>query len=146
MSAGQLQRHRCGEKEAFYNVKREIISIPGIQTPDSPFNHVVRGGNFLFLTSQLSVDLRTGRILPGNIAEQTKQALENVRFLLDSCGAHMDDVVKVVVYMRDIQDFDKMNEIYREYFAKGREPARVTIQALSPIEGIDIEIEVTAFL
>jgi enamine deaminase RidA (YjgF/YER057c/UK114 family) len=54
--------------------------------------------------------------------------------------------VKVVVYMRDINDFDKMDQIYRDYFTKGQEPARVTIQALSPIEGIDIEVEVTAVL
>ena len=82
-------------------MRKEVMDIPGIQTPDSPFNHVVRAGDFLFLASQASTDLRPGRILPGNIAEQTKQALENVRFLLDFCSAYMDDVVKVVVYMRD---------------------------------------------
>ena len=127
-------------------MKKEIKTIPEIQSPDSPFNHVVRAGEFLFLTSQLSADLKTGRILGGNIVEQTRQALENVKFLLESCGATMDDIVKVIVYMRDVNDFDKMNQVYREYFTKGQEPARVTIQALSPIEGIEIEIEVTAVL
>ena len=127
-------------------MKKEIKTIPEIQSPDSPFNHVVRAGEFLFLTSQLSADLKTGRILGGNIVEQTRQALENVKFLLESCGATMDDIVKVIVYMRDVTDFDKMNQVYREYFTKGQEPARVTIQALSPIEGIEIEIEVTAVL
>lgn len=125
-------------------MKKEIISIPGISTPESPFNHVVRAGNFIFLSSQLSADLKTGRILPGNIVEQTKQALENVKFLLASCGVGMDDVVKVVIYMRDIGGFDEMNQIYREYFTKGQEPTRVAIQSPSPIEGVDIEIEVTA--
>ncbi len=127
-------------------MKREIISIPGIQTPDSPFNHVVRVGDFLFLTSQLSAELKTGRILGGDIIEQTRQSLENVKLLLESCGAKMDDIAKVIVYLRDIEDFDKMNQIYLEYFTKGQEPARVTVQAISPIEGIDIEIEVTAVL
>jgi len=127
-------------------MKKEIKTIPGIQSPDFPFNHVVRAGEFLFLTSQLSADLKMGRILGGNIVEQTRQALENVKFLLESCGATMDDIVKVIVYMRDVNDFDKVNPVYREYFTKGQEPARVTIQALSPIEGIEIEIEVTAVL
>ena len=127
-------------------MKKEIKTIPGIQTPDSPFNHVVRAGDFLFLTSQLSADLKTGEIYGGGIAKQTGQALENVKFLLEFCGATMDDIVKVVVYMRDVNNFDKMNQVYREYFTKGQEPARVTIQALSPIEGIEIEIEVTAVL
>lgn len=127
-------------------MKKEIVSIPGIQAPDSPFNQVVRAGDFLFLTSQLSVNLKTSRILGGDIIQQTRQALENVKFLLESCGATMDDIVKVVVYMRDVNDFDKMNQVYREYFTKGQEPTRVTIQAPSPIEGIVIEIEVTAVL
>jgi len=127
-------------------MKKEVMIIPGIQTPDSPFNHVVRAGDFLFLTSQLSADIKAGRILGGDSVEQTRQALENVKFLLGSCGAMMDDIVKVVVYMRDVDDFDKMDRVYREYFTEGQEPARVTIQALSPIEGINIEIEVTAVL
>lgn len=127
-------------------MKKEIKTIPGIQSPDSPFNHVVKAGEFLFLTSQISADLKTGSIIGGNIVEQTMQALENVKFLLEFCGATMDDIVKAIVYMRDVNDFGKMNQVYREYFTKGQEPARVTIQALSPIEDIEIEIEVTALL
>jgi 2-iminobutanoate/2-iminopropanoate deaminase len=57
----------------------------------------------------------------------------------------MDDIVKVVIYMRNLKDFDKVNEIYSQYFTKGNEPARVTMQAISPIENIDIEIEIVAF-
>ena len=127
-------------------MKKKVIVIPGIQSPSSPFNHVVKAGDFLFLTSQLSGDLKTGRILDGDIVAQTRQALENVKILLGSCGATMDDIVKVVVYMRDVSDFSKMDQTYREYFTQGQEPARVTTQAPSPIKGIDIEIEVTAVL
>ena len=127
-------------------MKKEIITISGIQIPETSFNHVVKAGNFLFLTSQLSIDLATGTILGGDIAAQTRQAMENVKFLLGSCGAAMDDIVKVVVYLRNVNDRHKMNDVYREYFTKGQEPAKVTVQAPSPIEGIDIEIEVTAIL
>ncbi|MFX1313665.1 MAG: RidA family protein [Promethearchaeota archaeon] len=127
-------------------MKKEIVNIKGIKKPQSPFNHVVKAGNLLFLTSQLSIDLKTGNFLGGNITEQTKQALENIKFLLESSGATMDDILKVIVYMRDINDFEQMNRIYRKYFSEGQEPARVTIQALSPIKDIDIEIEVIALL
>ena len=58
----------------------------------------------------------------------------------------MDDILKVVIYMRDINDFDQMNQVYREYFIEGQEPARVTIEAKSPIKNVDIEIEVTALI
>jgi 2-iminobutanoate/2-iminopropanoate deaminase len=125
---------------------KEVVNIPKISIPDSPFNHVVKAGDFLFLTSQLSTDLETGKILIGDIDKQTEKALENIKFLLESCNATMDDIVKVIIYMRDVSDFDKMNQVYREYFRKGQEPARVTVQAPSPIKGVDIEIEATAVL
>ncbi|MFX1537757.1 MAG: RidA family protein [Promethearchaeota archaeon] len=127
-------------------MKKEIVTIEGITTPAGPFNHVVKAGKFLFLTTQLSIDLKTGKILGGDIGEQTRQALENIKFLLHSSGASMEDIVKVVVYLKNVKDFDEMNQVYQNYFKKGQEPARVTIQALSPITGIDIEIEAIAVL
>ncbi|MBW3015236.1 RidA family protein [Candidatus Woesearchaeota archaeon] len=126
-------------------MKKKIIRPEGIAIPPSPFNHIVKAGNFIFLSSQLSADLKQHKILLGNIQEQTRQALENIRFLLESAGSSMDSIVKVVIYMKDVKkDFNAMNQVYREYFKDGEEPARVTVQALSPIENIDIEIEVTA--
>lgn len=126
-------------------MKKEVMIIQGISKPNLPFNHVVKAGGFLFLTSQLSVNLKTGDIKNGTIVEQTQQSLENVKFLLSHCGATMDDIVKVVIYMRNLKDFDKVNQVYRKYFTQGNEPARVAVQAISPIDGVDIEIEVVAF-
>ena len=128
-------------------MKKVIVKPKGIIDPAEPFNHVVKAGNFIFLTSQLSADLKAQIILGGDIREQTRQALENIKFLLESSESSMDSVVKVVIYMKDVKrDFEAMNEVYREYFKEGEEPARVTIQALSPIEKIDIEIEATAII
>jgi len=127
-------------------MKKEIIKINDITNTDALFNHVVKAGNFLFLSSQLSVDLKTNKILEGNITEQTRQALENIKFLLESSGTTMDYIIKIVIYMRDIKDFEQINQVYREYFKKGQEPARITIQAISPIKNIDIEIEAIALL
>ncbi len=127
-------------------MRKEIITINGIKSPTSPFNNVVKAGNLLFLTSQLSCDLKTGVIIPGTIEQQTRKALQNVKFLLESSGISMDDVVKVSIFMKDVKEFNKMDQVYREFFKTGYEPARVTIQALSPIEGIEIEIEVIAVI
>ncbi len=125
-------------------MKKEVLDFGSLARPTGPFNHVVKASGFLFLTSQLSADLKTGEILPGGISEQTRRALENMKLLIESSGGKMEDVVKVVVYLRDVKDFDEMNEVYREYFPPGQEPARVTVQALSPIESIDVEIEAIA--
>lgn len=120
------------------------MNIPEIKNSGLPFNHVIKAGNILYLTSQLSCDLQTGEILPGDIAVQTRNALENIKFLLERSGSSLENVLKVVIYLRNVSDFAEMNAVYREYFKGGNEPARVTVQAASPIEGIDIEIEVTA--
>lgn len=125
-------------------MKKEIIMIEGISKPEGPFNHVIKAGGFLFLTSQLSCDLKTNRIIGGTIEDQTRMALDNAKFLLQASGSSMRDVVKVVIYMRDLSKFRDMDTVYREYFGVGEEPARVTIQAASPIEKIDIEVDVTA--
>jgi 2-iminobutanoate/2-iminopropanoate deaminase len=125
-------------------MKREIIRIPGVKTAGLPFSHIVRAGDILYLSSQLSCDLQTGRIIPGDIESQTRKALENIKYLLSNAGSSMGHVLGVRIYMRDVSEFGEMNRVYREYFRNGEEPARVTVQAPSPIEGIDIEIEVTA--
>ena len=124
---------------------KHVVRIPGIATPPSPFNHVVRAGGFLFVSSQLSVDLATHTLLSGDIASQTRQALENLKLLLEGCGASLEDVVKTTVYMRDVSEFDAMNQIYGEYFQKGTAPSRVTIQAPSPLPGINVEIDAVAY-
>jgi len=125
-------------------MKKEIMDVRGVAPSAGPFNHVVKAGGFLFLSSQLSIDLETNKILAGGITEQTRNALENLKFLLESSGSNMEDVVRIAIYLRNIEDFDEMNDVYREYFVSGQEPARVTVQARSPIESIDIEIEAIA--
>ncbi len=125
-------------------MKHEIIRIPGVKTAGLPFSHIVKAGNTLYLTSQLSCDLQTGLMIPGDVASQTRKALENIKYLLSNAGSSMERVVSVRVYMRSVSEFGEMNRVYREYFREGEEPARVAVQAPSPIEGIDIEIEVTA--
>ena len=127
-------------------MRKEIISVPDVKIPDSPFNHVVKAGEILYLTSQLSCDLKTGEIIPGDIETQTRNALENIKYLLAACGSNVGNIVKAVVYMRDVGEFARMDRVYREFFESGQEPARVTIQSPSPIAGIDIEIEVIAVI
>jgi 2-iminobutanoate/2-iminopropanoate deaminase len=127
-------------------MRKEVQKSEGVRKPPSPFNHVIKAGEFLFVTSQLSCDLKTGRIINGTIQEQTERALENLRFLLEASGSSMEHIVMARVYMRDASKFKEMDSVYRRYFKEGEEPARVTVQAQDPIEGVDIEIEATAII
>jgi 2-iminobutanoate/2-iminopropanoate deaminase len=125
-------------------MKKEIVRVPGLSTAGLPFSHIVKAGGVLYLTSQLSCDLQTGDMIPGDVAAQTRQAMENIQYLLCHAESSMQHVLSVRIYLRNAADFREMNRVYREYFTEGEEPARVTVQAPSPIRGIDIEIEVTA--
>ena len=126
-------------------IEKEIVEIEGVADIPGPLNHIVRAGNFLFLSSQLSADLKDHLLIEGDIRQQTQKAMENIKLLLEQAGSSLENIVKVVVYMKRVkEDFEGMNEIYQQFFEKGHEPARVTVQASSPLEGIDIEIEATA--
>lgn len=127
-------------------MKKQVVDIAGIKKPTTGFNHVVKAGNFIFLSSQLSTDLKTGVIIKGNIKEQTKRAMGNIKFLLKQCDCGMDDIVKIIIYFRNSNDRKEINEVYKQYFTSGQEPAKVSIQAPSPIDGIDIEIEAIAVI
>ena len=127
-----------------HEMPKQVLNVPGVATPPSPFNHVVRAGDFVFVSSQLSVNLATHTLLPGDIVSQTRQALENLKLLLAGCGASLDDIVKTTVYMRDVGEFHAMNQVYGEYFQQDTAPTRVTIQAPSPLPGIDLEIDAVA--
>ncbi|MBI3576733.1 RidA family protein [Candidatus Gottesmanbacteria bacterium] len=126
-------------------MSKQVIELSEIKRPSTGFNHVIKAGSFIFLSSQLSTNLKTGEIIKGSIKEQTKRAMENIKYLLSQCGCVMDDIVKVVIHFRNPNDRKDINEIYKTYFTLGKEPAKVSVQAASPIEGINIEIEATAY-
>lgn len=125
-------------------MKKEIVKIDGINNKLGTFHHVIKANGFLFLSSQISCDLKTGEIIFGDIKQQTKKTMDNVKFLIESSGGKMEDIVKVVIYMRDVKYRSEINEIYSQYFKEGTEPTKVSVQAASPVPNVDVEIEVTA--
>ena len=103
-------------------MKREVIQIPGVKTANLPFSHVVKAGDILYLSSQISCDLQTGFIIPGDVAAQTRRAMDNIEHLLVNAGSSMEHVLRVRVYTRNVSEFDEMNNVYREYFRESEEP------------------------
>lgn len=125
-------------------MKKLVIELKEVKKSTTGFSHAVRAGNFIFLSSQLSADLKTGEIIQGTIQEQTIRTMENIKYLLSQCDCTMDDIVKIVIYFRHAKDRKEINDAYKQYFTPGQEPAKVSVQAASPIEGVDVEIEATA--
>jgi 2-iminobutanoate/2-iminopropanoate deaminase len=99
----EIQKKFTSDLLIVFRMEKEIIRIKGIVAPASPFNHVAKAGNFILLSIQLSADLKVHKILGGDIRTQTSRALENVKLLLESAGPSMDNIIKVVIYMRDVK-------------------------------------------
>ncbi len=106
-----------------------------------PYNHAVRVGDLLFCAGQIPLDPATGQLVPGDIKDQTRRVLENVKCILDDQGLTFANVVKSTVFLTNLAEFAGMNEIYSQYFT-GDFPARSTIQVAALPRAASVEIEV----
>jgi len=106
---------------------KQVIRSDNAPKPGGPYSQGILAEKFLFVAGQTGTDPKTGT-LPEGVATQTKQTLENVKAIVEAAGATLDNVVRVGVYLRDIQDFGAMNEVYKSYFTQNQ-PARTTIQS-----------------
>ncbi len=120
------------------------ITPPGAPAPRGPYSPVVRAGDFLFVSGQVPIDPRTDSFSPGDIRHQTRLVLENIRRILEGCGASPADVAQCTVFLADAGDFASMNEVYAEFFG-AHKPARTTVQAGFMAPGIKIEVDCVAY-
>lgn len=111
--------------------------------PIGPYSQAVRAGDFLFISGQIGVDPKTKAIVNGNIEAQTKQTLQNIEAILGAAGLSFEKVVKITVFLANMKDFRKMNDVYGTYF-KTNAPARTTVQALLPVADAVVEIDAIA--
>ena len=124
---------------------KEVIISERAPKPIGPYSQAIKTGNLVFVSGQGPVDPKTGKIVSGGIGEQTKQTFENIVAILNAAGSTLEHVVKVSVFLRNINDFSRMNEVYATLF-KREPPARTTVQANLPLEGMLIEVDVVATL
>jgi 2-iminobutanoate/2-iminopropanoate deaminase len=109
-----------------------------------PYSQGISANGFVFTSGQLALDPATGEFVGEEIKEQTRQSLNNVKAILEAAGLTMDQVVKTTVFLKDMNDFAEMNQIYSEFFTEGNYPSRSAVQvARLPKDGL-VEIEVIA--
>jgi 2-iminobutanoate/2-iminopropanoate deaminase len=126
-------------------VKKEVIQSDKAAAPVGPYSQGIKTGEFVFVAGEKGLDPKTGKIVPGGIAAETRQTLENIKAILEAAGATMDHVVRTQVFLTDIHDFATMNAVYAEYF-KVAPPGRTTVQVVALPAGAHVEIEATAVL
>jgi 2-iminobutanoate/2-iminopropanoate deaminase len=122
----------------------ERISPPGVPAPRGPYSPAVRAGDFIFVSGQVPVDPTTQKMVSGDIRQETRQTLTNIKSILEGCGSSLADVVKCTVFLGDSNDFSAMNEVYAEFFGESK-PARSTVACQFAVPGIKVEIDAIAY-
>ena len=122
---------------------KKIVSTTEAPAAVGPYSQAVRVGPMLFTAGQIPLDPKSGQIVSGNIAEQTRRVFDNLAAVLRAEGMDFSNIVKTTVFMTDLGDFQTMNEVYASYF-KDQPPARSTVQVSALPKGAQVEIELVA--
>jgi 2-iminobutanoate/2-iminopropanoate deaminase len=122
--------------------KKHVLT-PHAPRPIGPYSQGVISGGLLFVSGQIPLDPKSGELVDGDIEVQTEQVLKNLLAVLKEAKMGPENVVKTTVYLADLSDFARMNEVYARYLGK-EPPARSTIQAAALPKGVRIEIDLIA--
>jgi 2-iminobutanoate/2-iminopropanoate deaminase len=124
---------------------KEIVLTDRAPKPIGPYSQAVKANGFLFASGQVAIDPKTNEFIGGDIRQQTERVLENVKGLLEASGSNLHHVVKTTVFLKDMNDFTAMNEIYGRYFTSAP-PARSTVAASRLPKDALLEMEVIALI
>ena len=122
---------------------KKTLSTPKAPAAIGPYSQAVRFGKFLFISGQIPINPDTNETVKGSIEDQTTQVISNIKAILESAGMDLGDVVKTTLFLKSLEDFDKVNNVYKIYF-KDNPPARSTVEVSRLPKDADIEIEAIA--
>jgi 2-iminobutanoate/2-iminopropanoate deaminase len=122
---------------------KEIVTTDRGPKPIGPYSQAVKTGGFLFLSGQVALDPKTGDLTGTDVRQQTERVMENIKGILEAAGSNLHHVIKTTVFLKDMNDFPAMNEVYGRYFSAAP-PARSTVQVARLPKDALVEIEVVA--
>jgi 2-iminobutanoate/2-iminopropanoate deaminase len=122
---------------------KTIIDTNNAPAPIGPYSQAVAAGNFVFISGQVALNPHSGELVMDNIEAETTQVMQNIESILTEAGLDFDHIVKTSIFLKDMQDFAKVNEVYGKYF-KDQFPARETIQVAGLPKNVNVEISVIA--
>ena len=124
-------------------MQKKIISTNKAPQAIGPYSQAVRFNNLLFVSGQIPIEPKSGAILTGNIKEQTKQILENLNNILTAGESSLNNVLRVTIFLTNLEDYAAVNEVYTQFFEKSQ-PARSTVQVSRLPMDVQIEIDAIA--
>jgi 2-iminobutanoate/2-iminopropanoate deaminase len=122
---------------------KDIVHSDRGPKPIGPYSQAVKINGLLYLSGQIPLDPKTNEMISGDIKAQTERVLENIKGILESAGSNLHHVVKTTVFLKDMNEFPAMNEVYAKYFTTAH-PARSTVQVARLPKDASVEIEVIA--
>ena len=124
---------------------KDVVFTPRGPKPIGPYSQAIKANGFLFVSGQIALDPQSGEFTGTDVRVQTERVLENLKAILEAGGVSLGHVVKTTVYLKDMNEFTAMNEVYGRYFSAAP-PARSTVQAARLPKDALVEIDVVAFL
>jgi 2-iminobutanoate/2-iminopropanoate deaminase len=122
---------------------KDVISTPKSPEAIGPYSQAIKANGFVFVSGQLPIDPGSGQIVEGNAAVQTGMVLENLKGILEAAGSSLAKTVKATIYLKDIKDFSRVNEIYGKFFSSAP-PARATVEVARLPKDALVEIDLIA--
>ena len=122
---------------------KEVISTQHGPKAIGPYSQAVRANGFIFISGQVAFDPATSQLVEGDIAAQTDRVLQNLKGIVEAAGSMLDKTVKTTVFLKDMNDFAKMNEVYARYFPANA-PARSTVEVARLPRDVRVEIDLIA--
>ena len=122
---------------------KSVVETTNAPAAIGPYSQAVRAGSLLFVSGQIPLYPKSGQLVAGGIEAETRQVLENLRAILQAAGSSFDHVVKTTIFLQDMQQFQKVNEIYGSYF-KAPFPARATVEVARLPRNVQVEIDCIA--
>jgi 2-iminobutanoate/2-iminopropanoate deaminase len=123
---------------------KKIIQTSKAPAPIGPYNQAVMVGNTLYTSGQIAINPANGELVTGDIQEETQLVMENLKAILEEAGMTFENVFKTTIFISDIHNFSKINEIYGKYFNEATAPARETVEVANLPKFVNVEISVIA--
>lgn len=126
-------------------MSKKIISTENAPQAIGPYSQAVQAGNLLFVSGQIALEPQTGELVQGDVKTQTKRVMENLKGVVEAAGASLGQIVKCTIFLKSMDDFATVNEIYGSYF-QSDPPARATVAVSTLPKNVDVEIDAIALL
>jgi 2-iminobutanoate/2-iminopropanoate deaminase len=126
-------------------MQKTVVYSSDAPEPIGPYSQAIKAGNMLFVSGQIAIDSVSGKILTSNIDEETKKIMENLSAILQAAGGSFRNVVKCSIFLRDMNNFPKVNEAYGQFF-QDQPPARETVEVSRLPKDVNVEISCIAIL